>query len=520
MLEVDALARCSIQSLTEDIQTLNSESDVTVSFSGFCCNGGYVVAESVLSSYYQATIPASNTSTVVSDRLFSGGIMPSSKQLLNYDVTSSQLTVEENTQSPGRGRITSVSSIRSSDSISPKRRSRSYRLQLHKKSTETIHKVVETVHRPDRVPAVDEKRSVLQFRSHVPQVRSTRSITDLHDIEKSSLSLNQPSSAKVHTNGDLNFDVRVHEGDAHSSDGSSEVTQVYHAESSASSLLGDESIETHVQAKNIRDQSPVLQLPSANDKRTVNEVLRQWLANFDPSTYRKIMTAKVLTEPSVLMYRLGETRREPELSSFYTALTENYDELDFWTKISLRILGIRPGDPEFTNYFINVVEDTLHVMDGISAPYVEYGNNFACFYPEGILPIYDDSGTVEMQGLRSFKLLNSMRYQVLQWWHDVLTAPRHTWTKKLRESSMFCISTLILVPEAYTSKMVELISWSETQGVYRRRKKQRGNHLNTYRHINAALHYCCRPSPSTTARTTLQSRAKQRRQVREQEANK
>ena len=45
MLEVDALARCSIQSLTEDIQTLNSESDVTVSFSGFCCNGGYVVAE-------------------------------------------------------------------------------------------------------------------------------------------------------------------------------------------------------------------------------------------------------------------------------------------------------------------------------------------------------------------------------------------------------------------------------------------------------------------------------------------
>lgn len=486
MLEVDASARCSIQSLTEEIQLLNFGSDVADSFSGLCCNGGYIVAETVFSSRYQASISGSKKSVAALSQSSSKSIPSSSEKK------------SDSTKQPS---VTSPSS----------RYSRISRPQVQK-WMDTIHEGVESADHPDRLPVVDERLSELQSRSSVPKVLPTLRAIGPQETENATLSPNWPRemfSAKSHKTDGTSWEVvlRGEPSKTHNATSPSKATHSHHAQSALTSLFKQAAQnKAHAKVSNTRYRSPVLQLPSINDKRTVNELLRQWLYKFEPSAYRKIMSVEVSSRPSscVDMYLLEEDEEEVESSLLYRFSTEYRDRKNTW-KLVARFQRVDPG-----GLTMNLVEDTLHVMNSISVPWVEYEDGFACFYPEGILPKYGNDGTTDAQALESFELLQTMRPQLLQWWHDFLSAPQYTWGKKLRETRMFEVFLVVKAPKKYYLRMEELHTSSRAQDFRERLEKDRDDHSNIYRHIHAAIHHCCRLRLQAFADITPIDRAIQR----------
>ena len=514
MLEDDPSTRCSIQSLTEDIQVSNFGSGVADSFSGLCCNGGFIDAESVLSSDYQASIMISNQRDTASRALSSADTVVSSDGVLKHDVMSSRLIVEERRQSLNHRRFVRRSTPRRPKITFPKKHNGSPRVQSHQKPIGTVHEEPETARHADWSPDVDDEYTSLRSRYGVRQVRSSQHATILNDIEVSSRTSNHSPdilTEKMHKTYDSVDDAANSQYDLHDSDSSSDVIYVYSIEHPVAPHPQQQKHErTHVQTGNTKHEPSMLQPPTVDDKRSVNEVIYQWLTNFDPSTYRKITTIEVVGQHNVLMYRLGRIRDDPELSPLYRFYT-NYGWHQVYTfseKLARRIQGFHPGKASWTNHFVNIVNDAWHVLDSIHVPYVGSGCYFYCFFPKSILLEYDCNSPIIKEGLRSFELLKLKRYEVLQWWHNCLTSPQDIWTEKLRACRIFEVS-IHISNQNHNFDFQELTPLSSAHGLNQVPMKERQGYSNTHRHIEAALHHSCRLRSKTIAGGSQSSGAKQ-----------
>ena len=305
-------------------------------------------------------------------------------------------------------------------------------------------------------------------------------------------------------------DRRDYKEDHHGSNSSSEANQVDHAKKLVDIELSQNTKHENsaARARRVEDQVPISQFPLADDKRTMNEILRQWLANFNPFTYRDIMTIHLNSahRTPVPMHALGEFRPDERFYAIFGLAKEIHKELGFWRR-SLQYLGYL----SIRGVYFNVGGDILHVMDAISVPYVEYSDRLVCFYPEDILPVYDESGTFKTQCIRSFELLNTMRSRVLQWWQSLLAAPQHTWPKRLRGIKMFMIEMVILAPRKYTLETKEIRPSQEAGGISPGSKPEPKVHSDIHWHINAALHHSCCLCLELHAWTTISSRARENR---------
>ncbi|CAI9637373.1 unnamed protein product [Alternaria burnsii] len=378
MLQIDTSARRSIQSLAEEIQTLNYESNIAVSFSGLCCNEGFIATESVVSSDYQASIMKAKERAAVSSAFSSTDTLVSEisqKEFSKSDGAGVCSAVEKANRCLHSGKVEGEQSPQRTEAPVPKQCNGSSKNQRNQRTNEEEHEEIETARYADWSPDVDDEYSRLKSRYKVRQSQSTRYAPSLHDIEVSSPTFHYSSDSldrRVQRSEDPHFDVGTQRHNTFASDSSSEATYVCDTENLVTPHSRRQKYgKTHEQTGNTIHASFMLKPPLANSERTVNEVIHQWLANFHPSTYRKMMTIEVLEQQSVLMYRLGESRYEPELSSFYRVLVNAYQELGIWAKISHGLFGMRPGNPRFINYFVNIVKDSLYVLDGVHVPYVE-----------------------------------------------------------------------------------------------------------------------------------------------------
>jgi hypothetical protein len=307
-------------------------------------------------------------------------------------------------------------------------------------------------------------------------------------------------------------DCRDYKEDHHGSNSSSEANQVDHAKKLVETELSQNTKheKSAARARRVEDQVPISQFPSADDKRTMNEILRQWLANFNPFTYRDIMTIHLNSEhrKAVSVHALGGFRSDERFYAIFGLAKEIHKELGFWRRLLQDF-----GYSSIRGVYYNVGGDILHVMDAICVPYVEYSDRILCFYPEGILPVYDKRGTFKTQCIRSFELLKTMRFQVLQWWQNLLAAPQHTWAKRPREIKMLMVEMVVLAPKKYTLKTEEIRPSLKSEGMGSGPKPEPKVHSDVHWHINAALHHSCCLCLKLHAKTTISSRARANRKL-------
>jgi hypothetical protein len=402
---------------------------------------------------------------------------------------SSRLIVEKKGRSLHSGRLNrELTTERPKTTLSEKRNEVS-RARSHQEPIETIHEEVETARYADWAPVGNDERLRVRSRYGAQQAQPTRHATNTYEIEVSSQPLFCVSdilSEKTQTSDDLRSDVQTQQEDTHLSDDLSEPTYDYDTKSQVTPRSRRRKYEwTDVQTGYNQHEPFVLESPLADDERTVKEVIYQWLTNFDPSTYCKVMTIDTAECPNVPIYRLGEKRYEPELSSFTEAIDKSgvyastriplqrksLETTSFWCASSVSILG--------------VWKDVCHVLDSIHVPYFINKDHIVCFYPKGILPKYDWDDTVKTKGLQSFELLNTKRYKTLQWWHECLTSPQDTWTEKLRSVRSFRFE-ISGTDESLNFDVWELTPVSRIPG-----NKHRWRMSNTCKHICSALGHSC-----------------------------
>jgi hypothetical protein len=508
MLEIDPSTRCGIQSLVDDIRISNFGSDVSDSFSGLCCNGGYIIAESVISSHYEASTIVPNQRVADSVARSSAGTIRSAEEeaLVHYFMTG---------QSLHSGRLDGEPTTELSKTTLSEKRNKVSGAQSDQKPTETQHREVETARYADWAPDINDERSRAESRYGARRDQSIGGATSTYDIEASSPTLGcLPEIKEVDqvsgTNSSLlssNADRRSHISRNSLINNPKLLATVEEAierlilpdlnalkeenRTSSSRRRRRKHEETHVQTDSDQHKPFMLEPPIADDERTVKEVIYQWLTNFDPSTYRKVMTVDTVEYPNVPMYRLGEKRWEPKLSSFTEVI--NKSRLLASTRIALQ-----RKSPGTTSYrctssvsILGVWKDVCHVLDSIHVPYFGNEDHIVCVYPRGILPTYDRNDTGRNKGLGSFELLNMRRYETLQWWHDCLTSPQDTWTKKLRSVRLFKLE-ISGTNESLNFDFWELAPLSSKKGLTQIPANRHPSKMsNTYRHICSALSHSC-----------------------------
>jgi len=494
MLDIDPSARCSIQSLVEDIQVSNFGSGVTDSFSGLCCNGGYIVAESVLSSDDEASIMSFNQRAAASSTLSSADTVLSPIEVLEHEAMSSPLIVGDRGQSVHSGRFDREPLTTPSKTTQSKKRIGLFETQSHQDPTETIQEEFGAAHYVDWSPDVDEY-SRSKSKHSTRQAQSTQHATSLYDIEVSSLAPNSSRDTpneKAHRSDYLHSDIENVQRYTHFSDGPSEATSIHPIEN----LLAPHSRQGKVgmgtfQIGNTKDEPSMLQPSLVGDRSSVNEVIRQWLANFDPLSYHKIMTIELLGHHIVPMYRLGESKVKPELSSLYKKLTDDWHKRGVWEKFRCRIMGADTAEPSnLTRGCDRLVMRITSALNFIHVPFVEREGSLFCFYPRGILPKYGHTGTAEAEMIQSFRLLGRKRHEVLQWWHDCLTSPQDTWTKKLRGVEIFEVQFRAL--DQWDDMAINLTTLFTAQDQNQLSKKGPQYQSSEYRYVSAALLHSCR----------------------------
>ena len=489
MMGDDPSTRCSIQSLTEDIQVSNFESGVTDSFLGRCCNGGYIVAESVLSSDDEASIMSFNQRDAASSELFSADTVLSPTEVLKHEAVSSPLIVGDRGQSVHSGRFD-----REPLTTPSKKRIGLSETQSNQDPIETIQEEFGTAHYVDWSPDVDEYQTS-KFKHGTRQAQSTQHATSLYDIEVSSLT-RKPRRAtpngKAHRSDHLHSDIENQQRYTHSSDGPSEATSIHPIEN----LMAPHSRQGKVERKNLqigntKDEPSMLQPPLVGDRSSVNVVIRQWLANFDPLSYHEIMTIELLGHHIVPMYRLGESKVKPEFSSLYKKLTDDWHKRGVWEKFRCRIMGADTAEPSnLTGGCDRLVKRITSALNFIHVPFVEREGSLFCFYPRGILPKYGYTGAAEAETFKSFRLLEGKRHEVLQWWHNCLTSPQDTWTKKLREIEIIEVQFRAL--DQWDDMAIKLTTVFTAQDQNQLSKKGPQYQSSEYRYVSAALLYSCR----------------------------
>lgn len=500
MLKDDPSTRCSIQSLTEDIQVSNFGSGVTDSFLGRCCDGGYVVAESVLSSDDEASIMSFNQRDAASSDLSSADTVLSPIEALEHEAVSSLLIVGDRGQSVHSGRFDREPLTTPSKTTQSKKCIGLSEIQSHQDPTETIQEEFGAAHYVDWSPDVDEY-SRSKSKHSTRQAQSTQHATSLYDIEVSSLTPNSPRDTpneKAHGSDYLHSDVENVQRYTHFSDGPSKATSIHPIES----LLAPHSRQGKVemgtfQIGNTKDEPSMLRLPLVGDRGYVNAVIRLWLANFDPLSYDKIMTIELLGHHIVPMYRLGESKVEPELSSLSKKLTDDWYNRGVWEDFICRMMGTDIADPRnLTHYCVSLVKRVTSALAYIHVPFVEREGSLVCFYPRGILPKYDDYITRHAEPDRSFRLLEGKRHEVLQWWHNCLTSPQDTWAEKLRENEIFEIQFRPL--DGWGRMAIKLTTLLTAQDLSESSKTGPQYQSSEYRFVSAALLKGCLFDPRGT----------------------
>lgn len=500
MLKDDPSTRCSIQSLTEDIQVSNFGSGVTDSFLGRCCDGGYVVAESVLSSDDEASIMSFNQRDAASSDLSSADTVLSPIEALEHEAVSSLLIVGDRGQSVHSGRFDREPLTTPSKTTQSKKCIRLSETQSHQDPTETIQEEFGAAHYVDWSPDVDEY-SRSKSKHSTRQAQSIQHATSLYDIEVSSLTPNSPRDTpneKAHGSDYLHSDVENVQRYTHFSDGPSKATSIHPIES----LLAPHSRQGKVemgtfQIGHTKDEPSMLRPPLVGDRGYVNAVIRLWLANFDPLSYHKIMTIELLGHHIVPMYRLGESKVEPELSSLSKKLTDDWHNRGVWEKFRCRMMGADIADPRnLTHYCVSLVKRVTSALAYIHVPFVEREGSLVCFYPRGILPKYDDYITRHAEPDRSFRLLGGKRHEVLQWWHNCLTSPQDTWAEKLRENEIFEIQFRPL--DGWGRMAIKLTTLLTAQDLSESSKTGPQYQSSEYRFVSAALLKGCLFDPRGT----------------------